>query len=72
MRRKAIVIIFILCLIYTAGYFLLRQTHQETWERDGKVYVIFPDDKLLYYLYRPLSIIDEKVTGINFHIGHHR
>ena len=61
-----------LFLIYGLGYILIRQTRQEIWERDGKIYVIFPEDKILYYLYRPLSLIDEKVTEMNFHIGQHR
>lgn len=72
MRRKLFAIIIILCLVYISGYVLIRQTRQEIWERDGKTYVIFPDDKVFYYLYRPLSIFDEKVTGIKFHIGQHR
>jgi hypothetical protein len=51
---------------------LIRQTHQEVWERDGITYVIFPEDKVFYYLFRPLSFNDEKITGIRFHIGQHR
>jgi hypothetical protein len=72
MRRNVIKAILILGLVYFLGYILIRQTKQEIWERDGKIYVIFPEDKFLYYLYRPLSLIDEKVTGIRFHIGQHR
>ncbi len=72
MKRNVITAVLILGLIYISGYVLVRQTHQEVWERDGKNYVIFPEDKILYYLFRPLTIIDEKVTGINFHIGQHR
>jgi hypothetical protein len=72
MRRKVFILIIVLFFIYVPGYFLLRQIQQEIWERDGKTYVIFPEDKILYYLYRPLSVIDEKVTGIKFHIGQHR
>ncbi|MDQ3132520.1 MAG: hypothetical protein M3Q99_17375 [Acidobacteriota bacterium] len=54
------------------SYVLIRQTKQEIWERDGKTYVIFPKDKILHYLYRPLTLIDAKITGIGFHIGEHR
>jgi hypothetical protein len=72
MKRKVFAIMIVLFFIYVSGYILLRQTRQEIWQRDGKNYVIFPEDKLLYYLYRPLSIIDEKMTGIKFHIGQHR
>jgi hypothetical protein len=72
MKRKIIASIMVLGLIYISGYILIRQMAQEIWEGDGKTYVIFPEDKALYYLYRPLSIIDEKATGIKFHIGKHR
>lgn len=72
MKRKVVLVTIVLCLIYISGYILLRQTHQEIWERDGTNYVIFSENKVLYYLYRPISIIDEKITGIKFHIGEHR
>jgi len=72
MKRKFLVTFIYFFTIYGLGYVLIRQTKQEIWERDGKTYVIFPEDKILYYLYRPLSLIDEKITGIGFHIGQHR
>jgi hypothetical protein len=62
----------VFCLIYLSGYILIRQTRQEIWERDGKTYVIFPDNKVFYYLYRPLSITVGKLTGIGSHIGEHK
>lgn len=72
MKRKILIVTAALFLIYGLGYIFIRQTRQEIWERDGKIYVIFPEDKILYYLFRPLTIIDEKVTEMNFHIGQHR
>ncbi len=37
-----------------------------------KKYLFLPEGHLaLYYLYRPLSIIDVKVTGIGTHIEAH-
>ena len=72
MRRKFLVVFIVFFALYGLGYVLLRQTRQEIWERDGKTYVIFPEDKILYYLYRPLTLNDEKITGIEFHIGQHR
>lgn len=72
MKRKIVGAFIIIFAAYFSGYVLIRQTKQEVWERDGKTYVIFPENKVLYYLYRPLSLIDEKITGINFHIGAHR
>jgi hypothetical protein len=72
MKRKILPAIVVLFTIYFLGYILIRQTHQEVWERDGITYVIFPEDKVFYYLFRPLSFNDEKITGIRFHIGQHR
>lgn len=59
-------------MLYVASYGVFRQTHIETWEKDGNEYVIFPENKFLYYLFRPLSLIDGKLTGMGFHIGQHR
>jgi hypothetical protein len=73
MRKPIIISVTILIILYIVSYGWFRQTHIETWEKDGKEYVIFPEDKIfLYYLFRPMSIIDGKMTGINFHIGPHR
>ncbi len=30
--------------LYILSYGWFRQTHLETWEKDGKEYVIFPED----------------------------
>ena len=44
----------------------------ETWDKDGNQYVIFPKGQTwIYYLYRPLTYIDSKVTTMHFHIGSH-
>lgn len=72
MRKTTLSSVILLFLLYSLCYGVFRQTHRETWEKDGKDYVIFPENKFLYYLFRPLSLIDGKITGINFHIGQHR
>lgn len=73
MKKSTLISVAILLFLYLASYGVFRQTHIETWEKDGKEYVIFPEDKIfLYYLFRPLSMIDGKLTGMNFHIGQHR
>lgn len=73
MKRSSIISVLILLTLYILSYGWFRQTHIEIWEKDGKEYVIFPEDKIfLYYLFRPLSMIDGKITGMSFHIGHHR
>ncbi len=72
MKKSTLISVAILLLLYVASYGWFRQTHIETWEKNGKDYVIFPEDKFLYYLFRPLSLIDGKLTGMSFHIGQHR
>ena len=60
--------------LYVGGYLLFRQARAETWSRDNRSYVIFPEGAglALYYLWRPLSYIDGRATGIGAHIGPHR
>jgi hypothetical protein len=67
-----IMAIVVLLSLYIAGYVTFRLTHTEIWSHNGHPYVIFPDDKLLYYFFRPLTYLDGAVTGIGFHIGPHR
>jgi hypothetical protein len=70
MKRAAIIFALILSL-YVLSYIIFRQTNQKIWEKDGQVYVIFPENKFLYYLFRPLVLIDGKLTAMQFHIGAH-
>lgn len=72
-KRKIIAAVGLLLLVYFLSYISLRHAHIEIWEKDGNAYVIFPDDKIfIYYLFRPLSYLDNKITGMRFHIGQHR
>ena len=58
---------------YCAGYLAIRATQAEVWERDGNTYVLFPESPIaLWYLYRPLTLLDARLTGMRFHIGPHR
>jgi hypothetical protein len=61
-------------VLYVAGYLILRQARAEVWPRDGRSYVIFPEGagRVLYYLWRPLSYVDGRLTGMGAHIGPHR
>lgn len=72
MQRKIILIITIIFLFYFLSYVFVRQTNSEVWDRDGNSYVILPENKFLYYFYRPLSILDKSITGRNTHIGKHK
>ncbi len=72
-KRVIIISILIAVLLYAISYIWFRQTRAEVLEKDGNVYVIFPEDKVYpYYLYRPVSYVDGAVTGMKFHIGQHR
>lgn len=60
-------------VVYGASYAGFRQTHVEIWGQNSRPYVIFPAGNLaLYYLFRPLTYIDGRITGMGFHIGPHR
>jgi hypothetical protein len=61
-------------LLYVGAYLAFRQTHTETWERDKRAYVIFPESygRPLYFAWRPLSYLDTALTGMQHHIGPHR
>jgi len=73
MIKKIFVTFVAVTFVYLCSYCIFRQKNTQIWEVNNKPYVIFPKDNLvLYYLYRPLSIIDSKMTGIGIHIGPHR
>jgi hypothetical protein len=72
MKRKILILICAIILIYLSSYAIFRQTHIEIWEKDAQAYVIFPENKLLYYFYRPLAFADGKLTNMRFHIGQHQ
>ena len=71
MKKKS-AIIGILIIIYTISYLIYRNSNIETWDKDGKDYVIFPKThKWVYYIFRPATYIDSKFTKMQFHIGPH-
>jgi len=60
-------------IVYLASYGWFRATHIEIWEKDNRSYLIFPRDKMVvYYLYRPVTYVDGRLTGLGFHIGPHQ
>ena len=59
--------------VYLGLYVRFRNQWLETWEQDGKAYVIFPEDfGWAYYVLRPLSYADALITGTGSHLGPHR
>ena len=70
--KKRLKIIGALTATYILSYLIFRNTNIEIWDKDGNQYVIFPKGQTwIYYLYRPLTYIDNKLTKMNFHIGPH-
>ena len=65
-----LILVFLLSYVFTYIYY--RQTHTEIWEKYKNAYVIFPESKILYYIYRAIMIADAGITGMRFHIGEHR
>lgn len=62
-----------MAFIYAGSYALFRQAHTEIWSKDGHPYVIFPKGNVtIYYVFRPISYFDGRITGMGFHIGAHR
>jgi len=63
----------VLLVVYVLSYVTFRTARTERWEKDGNQYVIFPKESTwIYYLYRPLTYLDSKVTTMRFHIGPHQ
>ena len=70
--KRPLKIIGTLATVYVLSYLNFRNTNIETWDKDGNDDVIFPKGQTwIYYLYRPLTYIDSKLTAIHFHIGPH-
>lgn len=65
-------IIAALAVLYAGSYGWIRLTSVGRWERDGHDYVILPRQTVVYYFYRPLMLVDARLTGMRFHIGPHR
>ena len=70
--RRVTVAVVLLVAAYLAGYAATRQAWAEVWAQDGQRYVIYPEDHILYYLFRPMAVLDSSVSGIRHHIGPHR
>ncbi|MEA3186199.1 MAG: hypothetical protein QOD99_29 [Chthoniobacter sp.] len=70
--KRSLLLVLVLVLLYVGSYTWFRSAHVKRWDRDGHDYVIFPQQPALYYLYRPLTYLDARLTGMRFHIGPHR
>jgi len=70
-RIKIASALFVLLALYAGGYMAFRHARAETWARDGRLYVVFPNGpgRALYYLWQPLSYVDGVVTGVGSRVG---
>lgn len=68
---KRILSVLLVVVVYCGAYLGYRYTHLETWDRDGRTYLIF-GSSTAYYIFRPASYTDALVTGVGIHIGPHR
>ena len=65
-------IVLVLVVLYVTSYIVVRSRWTHTWDKDGKIYMHFPvSPSWVYLFYRPLSVADGKLSGMNFHIGPH-
>jgi len=69
--KRFFVIVLIVGAVYMGTYLWLRKSCVERGDRDGHNYVMFPQSRLVYYVYRPLTYVDAHLTGMRFHIGPH-
>lgn len=69
--RRARAAVALIAALYVVSYVVLRTVRTEVWARDGNRYVLFPN-AAVYYVYRPLELVDGALTGMRFHIGPHR
>ncbi len=70
--KSLFLIIAALAVLYVVSYGWIRMTGVERWEQDDRDYVILPQQTTVYYFYRPLMLVDARLTGMRFHVGPHR
>jgi hypothetical protein len=64
--KRFSVIVLLVAAVYIGTYICLRTSHVDRWDRDVHNYVILPESRLIYYVYRPLTYIDAHLTGMRF------
>jgi hypothetical protein len=69
--KRALTLCVALLTTYVFGYLGYRETHRQRWAFDGRDYVIF-GSLASDYAFRPLSHLDQSITGVRTHIGPHR
>lgn len=70
-RRRLAALMTAAALAYVVAYAGYRQTHAERWSQDGRTYVLF-GSRASYLAFRPLSYVDQALTGTGAHLGPHR
>lgn len=70
-RRHLVWLAAAAAVAYVVAYAGYRQTHAERWSQDGRTYVLF-GSRASYLAFRPLSYVDQALTGTGAHLGPHR
>lgn len=70
-RRRLAGLAAAAAVAYVVAYAGYRQTHAERWSQDGRTYVLF-GSRASYLAFRPLSYVDQVLTGTGAHLGPHR
>lgn len=70
-RRRLAWLAAAAAVAYVVAYAGYRQTHAERWSQDGRTYVLF-GSRASYLAFRPLSHVDQALTGTGAHLGPHR
>jgi hypothetical protein len=70
-RRRLAWLAAAAAVAYVLAYAGYRQAHAERWSQDGRTYVLF-GSRASYLAFRPLSYLDQALTGTGAHLGPHR
>jgi len=68
--KRFFVIVLIVGAVYMGTYIWLRKSCVERWDRDGHNYVMFPQSRLVYYVYRLLHMSTLISLACVFTSGH--
>ena len=71
MKSRVFLIPLILVVFYSGAYIWYRETQREISPQNGLYSVIFPPNRVAYYLFRPASYVDLLFNNVGAHLGPH-
>lgn len=66
--KKTILALVVIVLGYGGSYLPIRLIRADKNEKDGKTYVVFPNE-MLAKLFKPMSALDAAITGAQAKVG---